>query len=64
MTYMVVLVRVCAFAQTNDKYWNAAQCEMICTGKMHNYMRMYWGKRVIEWCADPSVAYSTVRSLL
>lgn len=45
--------------QTEDKYWNAAQHEMMCTGKMHNYMRMYWGKRLLEWCADPGVAYRT-----
>jgi deoxyribodipyrimidine photo-lyase len=35
--------------QTHDAYWNAAQQEMVQTGKMHNYMRMYWGKKIIEW---------------
>jgi deoxyribodipyrimidine photolyase len=49
--------------QTEDKYWNAAQHEMVCTGKMHNYMRMYWGKRLLEWSADPGVAYSTAIQL-
>lgn len=49
-------------SQTN-RYWNAAQHEMVCTGKMHNYMRMYWGKRLLEWCSDPGVAYSTAIKL-
>jgi deoxyribodipyrimidine photo-lyase len=44
-------------AQTHDPYWNAAQTEMIKTGKMHSYMRMYWGKKIIEWCARPEEAY-------
>ncbi len=42
---------------TEDPYWNAAQMEMVLTGKMHNYMRMYWGKKVIEWTEDPQEAY-------
>jgi len=40
-------------AKTNDKYWNAAQMEMVKTGKMHNYMRMYWGKKILEWTKTP-----------
>lgn len=42
---------------THDKYWNACQKEMILTGKMHNYMRMYWAKKVIEWSLDWKKAY-------
>lgn len=42
---------------TNDVYWNAAQQEMMETGKMHNYMRMYWGKRIIAWFDSPENAY-------
>lgn len=42
---------------TNDIYWNAAQREMMASGRMHNYMRMYWGKRVIAWCQAPEEAY-------
>lgn len=37
-------------AKTHDVYWNAAQLELTTTGLMHNYMRMYWGKKIIEWC--------------
>jgi len=44
-------------AETHDVYWNAAQKEMVLTGKMHGYMRMYWGKKIIEWCAEPEEAF-------
>ena len=37
---------------TNDPYWNAAMREMRVTGYMHNHMRMYWGKKILEWVAD------------
>jgi deoxyribodipyrimidine photo-lyase len=45
---------------THDAYWNAAQREMVVTGKMHGYMRMYWGKKVIEWSATPQEAFETL----
>jgi deoxyribodipyrimidine photo-lyase len=44
-------------AQTHDPYWNAAQMEMVLTGKMHNYMRMYWGKKILEWTKSPKTAF-------
>ncbi|MEN3047184.1 MAG: deoxyribodipyrimidine photo-lyase [Candidatus Caldarchaeales archaeon] len=44
-------------AQTHDRYWNAAQRELLRTGKIHNYMRMYWCKRLIEWTEDPRTAF-------
>ena len=44
-------------AETHDPYWNAAQKEMIQTGKMHSYMRMYWGKKIIEWTEQPEKAF-------
>ncbi|NHJ12394.1 MAG: deoxyribodipyrimidine photo-lyase [Candidatus Thorarchaeota archaeon] len=47
------------FAETHDSYWNAAQVEMTKTGKMHGYMRMYWGKKILEWSKSPSEAYDT-----
>lgn len=50
-------------ATTHDPYWNAAMNEMRYTGYMHNYMRMYWGKKVIEWSADPEVAFETLLAL-
>ena len=36
-------------AETPDELWNAAQRELLASGEMHNYVRMLWGKRVIEW---------------
>lgn len=44
-------------AQTEDPYWNAAMNEMKVTGYMHNYMRMYWGKKIIEWTPTPRQAF-------
>ncbi len=35
--------------QTGDELWNAAQRESLVTGEIHNYMRMLWGKKIIEW---------------
>ena len=42
---------------THDPYWNAAQQEMVITGKMHGYMRMYWGKKILEWSTAPQEAF-------
>lgn len=44
-------------ALTHDSYWNAAQQEMVFTGKMHGYMRMYWGKKILEWSPTPQEAF-------
>jgi deoxyribodipyrimidine photo-lyase len=44
-------------ASTHDQYWNAAQLELVKTGDMHNYMRMYWGKKVIEWSTSYQKAF-------
>jgi len=44
-------------AETHDPYWNAAMREMRYTGYMHNAMRMYWGKKIIEWTNTPRHAY-------
>ncbi len=46
--------------ETYDELWNAAQRELVTTGLMHNYVRMLWGKKVIEW--QPS--YETAFELL
>jgi deoxyribodipyrimidine photo-lyase len=50
-------------ALTHDPYWNAAQLEMILTGKMHGYMRMYWGKKILEWSETPQEAFRTAIAL-
>jgi deoxyribodipyrimidine photo-lyase len=43
--------------RTHDPYWNAAQNEMVGTGGMHGYMRMYWGKKILEWAETPEEAF-------
>lgn len=43
-------------ALTHDELWNAAQMEMLRTGKMHGYMRMYWAKKILEWSESPQKA--------
>ena len=44
-------------AETHDPLWNAAQVQMVRTGWMHNYMRMYWAKKILEWTPSPALAY-------
>jgi deoxyribodipyrimidine photo-lyase len=44
-------------AETHDVLWNASQREMVATGWMHNYMRMYWAKKILEWAPDPATAF-------
>lgn len=44
-------------AETYDPLWNAAQRQMVTHGWMHNYLRMYWGKKILEWSPSPADAY-------
>ena len=44
-------------ALTGDPYWNAAQQEMMISGKMHGYMRIYWAKKILEWTPTPQEAF-------
>jgi deoxyribodipyrimidine photo-lyase len=50
-------------AVTHDPYWNAAMQEMRVSGYMHNYMRMYWGKKILEWSPTPEAAFHTALHL-
>lgn len=50
-------------ATTHDALWNAAQREMVTTGKMHGFMRMYWAKKILEWSHSPEEALATAISL-
>lgn len=45
--------------RTHDPYFNAAMKEMVHLGTMHNYMRMYWAKKIIEWSSTYREAYET-----
>lgn len=49
--------------RTHDSLWNAAQREMVVRGKMHNYMRMYWAKKILEWSATADEAFEIAISL-
>jgi deoxyribodipyrimidine photo-lyase len=44
-------------AETGDPLWNASQQEMVLTGRMHGYLRMYWAKKILEWTATPEEAF-------
>jgi len=44
-------------AETHDQLWNAAQMQMVSTGWMHNYVRMYWAKKILEWSRSPAEAH-------
>ena len=46
-------------ARTHDHYWNAAMIEMKKRGIMKGYMRMYWGKKILEWSKSPEHAFET-----
>lgn len=50
-------------AETHDMLWNAAQKELVKTGKIHGYLRMYWGKKVIEWSESPEAAFKYLVTL-
>ena len=43
-------------AESHDHLWNASQKEMLCRGKMHGYLRMYWAKKILEWSESPEDA--------
>lgn len=47
-------------AETHDELWNAAERQMTGSGWMHNYMRMYWAKKILEWAPDPATAFDWV----
>jgi len=50
-------------ADTHDELWNAAQKELVATGRIHNYLRMLWAKKVLEWSATPAAAYRALEHL-
>jgi deoxyribodipyrimidine photo-lyase len=50
-------------AQTHDPLWNAAQVQLVREGRLHNYMRMLWGKKILEWSATPQQALEVMIEL-
>ncbi|MCA9027634.1 MAG: deoxyribodipyrimidine photolyase [Planctomycetaceae bacterium] len=47
-------------AKTHDDLWNAAQRQLVTEGRMHNYLRMLWGKKILEWSPSPEEALETM----
>ncbi len=50
-------------AATHDPLWNAAQRQLVREGRIHNYLRMLWGKKILEWSSSPQVALETLIEL-
>lgn len=50
-------------AETHDQVWNAAQRQLLSEGRMHNYLRMLWGKKVLEWSPTPQAALQVLIEL-
>ncbi|MGB7512235.1 MAG: deoxyribodipyrimidine photo-lyase [Pelodictyon phaeoclathratiforme] len=48
-----------AAGKTHEKLWNAVQHELMATGVIHGYMRMYWAKKILEWSETPEQAFET-----
>ena len=46
--------------ETHDPLWNAAQHQLVREGRMHNYLRMLWGKKILEWSSSPRAALKTM----
>ncbi len=50
-------------AETHDRLWNAAQHQLVREGTIHGYLRMLWGKKILEWSPDPETAHATMVEL-
>jgi deoxyribodipyrimidine photo-lyase len=50
-------------AETYDPIWNAAQRQLVGEGRIHNYLRMLWGKKILEWSRSPRAALATLIEL-
>ncbi|APG28359.1 deoxyribodipyrimidine photolyase [Syntrophotalea acetylenivorans] len=52
-----------AASQTHDALWNAAQRQLVREGRIHNYLRMLWGKKILEWSPSPKAALKVMIDL-
>ncbi|MBC7974372.1 MAG: hypothetical protein H7138_05255 [Myxococcales bacterium] len=50
-------------AETADPVWNAAQRQLLGEGRIHNYLRMLWGKNILGWSKSPQAALATLTEL-
>ncbi len=48
------------YSQTHDELWNAAQVQLVREGRIHNYLRMLWGKKIFEWSPSPQSALQSL----
>ncbi len=55
--------KVLEAAKTHDPLWNAAQRQLVREGRLHNYMRMLWGKKILEWTRSPREALKVMIDL-
>ncbi len=60
VTYTLAQLRGAA---THDPLWNAAQRQLVADGTMHNYLRMLWGKKILEWSPTPQEALARMLEL-
>lgn len=49
--------------RTHDPLWNAAQMQLVREGRIHNYLRMLWGKKILQWSATPQDALAVMIEL-
>lgn len=52
-----------AAGKTYDPLWNAAQMQLVREGRLHNYLRMLWGKKILEWSKSPKEALANLIEL-
>ena len=52
-----------AAGRTHDPLWNAAQGQLLAEGRIHNYLRMLWGKKILEWTGSPREALAVMIEL-
>ncbi|MBE0593364.1 MAG: deoxyribodipyrimidine photolyase [Gemmatimonadales bacterium] len=50
-------------AETHDPLWNAAQRQLVTEGRIHGYLRMLWGKKILEWSESPEAAFDIMVEL-
>jgi deoxyribodipyrimidine photo-lyase len=50
-------------SETGDPIWNASQRQLVREGRIHNYLRMLWGKKIFQWSATPRLALETMIEL-
>ena len=51
-------------ADTHDAVWNATQRQLLVEGWFHGYLRMLWGKKILEWAPDPPTALAWMETLM